>query len=306
MNNYLRFNVSVLAVAVSLAAGYAHADKEGEANHPVVNANFVNVTTHSGELAVEAAIGTADPAAAKQNDQDFFQFAAKAGDVIQIDVDNGYGMGQRSVDTTITLFGPKEDGYPFLAECLGAKSVDEGSKELNDPLLEGFRIEKDGVYTVAVTAYPQRFYNNIDTLLSSRYIQYNGDYTLKVSGLKPPIKHINIDVRPNSSRTDATDWLPLNVKSKGKIPVALLSSGDFDPATVDTTSLKFGQTGDERSLSHCNHGQHDFNKDGVMDLVCHFNIAQGAFNEDEPMGIIKGQMTDGAEFTGTGMLKAKR
>ena len=62
----------------------------------------------------------------------------------------------------------------------------------------------------------------------------------------------------------------INLKSKDRIPVAILSTKNFDaPSQIDPNSLSFGRTGDEHSLVYC-HGSKDVNKDGLQDLVCHF------------------------------------
>jgi hypothetical protein len=303
MSRHLRFNLSTVAVAVALAAGYAYADQESEVNQPVDRANFVNTVT--GKLTMDAAIGTTDPAAQRVDDRDFFQFSAKKGNDIQVDIDGGSG-GVRPVDTNIMVFGPKtddEESYKIVGQSYDSTSVDEGSVDTKDPRIDKITIEKDGIYTVVVTGTPQKPVNISEVSYSYR-LPFNGDYTLIVSGMTPTTKTISIDIRPSSSKTNAKDWVPLNPKSKGKIPVALLSSDDFDPSTINTASLTFGETGDEKSLSFCNHGQHDFNKDGHADLVCHFNVQQGGFNENSTMGVINGKTVDGTAFTGNGVLKA--
>ena len=57
---------------------------------------------------------------------------------------------------------------------------------------------------------------------------------------------VDIDIKPGS------DPNSINTKSKGTIPVAILSGSGFDaPAEVDKDSLTFGRTGDEVSLAFC-------------------------------------------------------
>lgn len=104
---------------------------------------------------------------------------------------------------------------------------------------------------------------------------------------------VTIDIKPGSVDN------PINTKSKGKVPVAILSSPIFDaPALVDTTTLTFGRTGDEDSFSHCG-GAEDVNGDGLLDLVCHFNTQATAFATGDTVGILKGTAIDASTFQGS-------
>ena len=104
---------------------------------------------------------------------------------------------------------------------------------------------------------------------------------------------VTIDIKPGS------DPNSINPKSKGKIPVAILSTADFyAPATVDTTSLTFGRTGDELSLAFCNTGGEDVNGDGRLDLVCHFFTQKTGFQAGDTEGILRGQTTGGQPIEG--------
>lgn len=60
----------------------------------------------------------------------------------------------------------------------------------------------------------------------------------------------------------------INPKSKGVIPVAILSTNTFDATTVDPASVKFGpaQTEETHGRGH----KEDVNRDGRTDLVVHF------------------------------------
>ena len=40
---------------------------------------------------------------------------------------------------------------------------------------------------------------------------------------------------------------------------------------MNTGSLTFGHSGDEKSLAFCDPGGQDVNGDGLPDLVCHFD-----------------------------------
>jgi hypothetical protein len=101
-----------------------------------------------------------------------------------------------------------------------------------------------------------------------------------------------IDIKPGS-RVNS-----INRDSEGKIPVAIVSTSDFNaPALVDRSSLTFGRTGDERSLAFCNAGSEDVNGDGIPDLVCHFTTKLAEFQPGDDSGVLKGHTTDGTIFT---------
>jgi parallel beta-helix repeat protein len=142
---------------------------------------------------------------------------------------------------------------------------------------------------------------------------FNSDYTLQAGspcigatsdstdmgrlfgacGCGPPIIEVTIDVKPGSFPNS------INHKSKGKIPVAILSTADFDaPGDVDWDSLTFGQTGDEESLAFCSPSPEDVDGDGLYDLVCHFSTQLAGFACGDEVGYLKGQTVDGVPIEG--------
>jgi len=108
---------------------------------------------------------------------------------------------------------------------------------------------------------------------------------------KPRELAVTIDIKP--------DGVPnsINPKSRGKIPVAVLSTAEFDaPAQVTIMSLMFGRTGSESSLAFCK--PEDVNGDGRQDLMCHFETEQTAFQSGDTQGILKGLTVTGILLKG--------
>jgi cell wall-associated NlpC family hydrolase len=104
---------------------------------------------------------------------------------------------------------------------------------------------------------------------------------------------VAIDIKPGSSDN------PINPKSNGEIPVAILSSTMFNaPREVDVASLSFGRTGNERSLAFCNTGGEDVNGDGLLDLMCHFDNQTAAFRSGDTQGILNGKTVNAIPITG--------
>ncbi len=90
---------------------------------------------------------------------------------------------------------------------------------------------------------------------------------------------IAIEIMPGASPK------AINPRSAARIPVAILSTPDFDPVQqIDQTSITFGPTGDERSLAFC--AADEVNGDGIPDLVCHFEIGS-AFSPANTEGILR-------------------
>ena len=112
---------------------------------------------------------------------------------------------------------------------------------------------------------------------------------------------VDIDIKPSS------DPNSINTNSNGTIPVAILSTGDFDaPNEVDKTSLTFGRTGDEQSLAKCPKSAEDVNDDGLQDLVCHFKTREAGFQMGDTKGILKGETVDGRTIEGSDLVRIVR
>jgi probable HAF family extracellular repeat protein len=112
--------------------------------------------------------------------------------------------------------------------------------------------------------------------------------------LLTPWRSVPIDIKPGGFPNS------INPKSRGKIPVAILSSPTFDaPAQVDRGSLTFGRTGDEPSLAFCNSGPADVNGDGLPDLVCHFHTPTTGFQAGDTEGVLKGETVAAISFSGS-------
>ena len=90
----------------------------------------------------------------------------------------------------------------------------------------------------------------------------------------------------------------INPKSHGKVPVAILSTEEFDaPDLVDRDSLTFGATGDEGSLAFCSKPW-DVNDDGLKDLACHFYAQSAGFECGDTTGTLKGTTKQGTTIVG--------
>ena len=283
----MKLRALAITVACTLSSN-VWAMNEQEENHPIQAAQTLVVNAPVMEVdAVLGQLGTA-----RMADLDFFTFYGNAGDVVTLDIDGGYG-GSQNVDTVIAVF----DADHNVLRMNDDSSVDEGSTSRVDSRIDNFVIQSSGYYTVGVSNFPRYFRNGGEVAYAS-YVA-NGDYRLVISGVSPSMMQVNIDVKPGNGE----DWAPINPKSRGKIPVALLSSNSFDAMAVDIDTVTFGATGDEDSLSHCNKQGKDVNGDGMLDRLCHFNNQDAGFTNESLEGIVRGRTALGTVFEGRGFLK---
>ncbi len=101
-----------------------------------------------------------------------------------------------------------------------------------------------------------------------------------------------VDIRPNKSTNN------INPPSRGRVKVAILSTATFDaPKLVKQSTLTFGRTGSEASLSKCMRAK-DVNNDGIADLVCRFNLGATGFRSGDAVGVVRFDNRDGVPFEG--------
>jgi len=298
-----KFTTSLIAGFVAQAiSGYASATtlNEMEVTDPIQQAQSLPTSTAT-QIQINGVIGQIGGSVT--NDADFFEFYAQAGDVLDLNIENGIG-GSQDVDTTMGVY----DANGNLLD----QNDDEDYPNITDSRIKDFAVPATGRYIVAVSNWPHNFQSG-GAVWYPTDMDLPGDYNLVITNsaaaaaapAAPSVTHINIAVKPGQRGGDA----PINPKSRGKIPVALLSSQTFKPMNVDTSTLRFGQTGTEDSLSKCNKFGTDLNGDGFMDLICHFNNQDAGFDYNTLVGVVTGQAkVDGqtVSFEGHAPLKVVR
>jgi hypothetical protein len=111
-------------------------------------------------------------------------------------------------------------------------------------------------------------------------------------------RQINIEVKPGIK-----DLAPLNPRSMGKVPVAIMGSADFDVSAIKQDTLSFGSSGNEKSLSKCQPQTRDINRDGYPDQLCHFENNVAGFKSGDIEGILKGSIDGNVQFEGRALIK---
>jgi len=301
MNKQRTFSRTLLAMAIAAlgASGTALA-QEANPNNDIGTAQVLQLGSVGGaSVTVNGAIGS-DTGDTVVPDADFYSFHANVGDTIEIDIDGGVG-GLGNVNTLLTLFGPTGE---WLTENDDVLTGDAGTIHLADARIDKYVIRVSGVYTVAVTGSPAAFVQfGSGPTYRETMPESNGDYTLTIVRLTvpeaPAVKYISIDVKPGSK-----EFVHVNPKARGVVPVALLSANGFTaPVDVKRSSLTFGASGNEASLTRCNKESKDVDGDGLPDLVCYFELHAANFSPQHTTGILKGTTNGGTAIEGHGSLK---
>lgn len=119
---------------------------------------------------------------------------------------------------------------------------------------------------------------------------YFGEITLTVRGQMPAIP-VTIDIKPGS------DPNSINLYSRQRIPVAILTTDTFDALDVDPLSTAFGPDG--ATEFHRRSHVKDVDEDGDMDLLLHFNTQETGIQCGDTEATLTGETLTGLAFTGT-------
>ncbi len=294
-----KFSKVLLVSATSAAVSYAAASNaaavaEVEVNDTVLMAQNLGFNTNHTLNGVMGEFGQAN-----HSDVDFYTFDANAGDVITLDIDNGYG-GAGNIDTIIAIF---DASGMLLRMNDNTASIDPGSISVGDARIDAFNVPASGTYTVGVSTWPRYFTfdgNVLDPTAGGRikWVNAVGDYSLNISGISLAVTQVSIEIKPGNK-----ELTPLNPSAKGKIPVAIYGAADFDVSTINQASLTFGSSGNEQSLAKCQKVSRDINKDGYGDLLCHFKNEAAGFVSGDLEAKLKGQTKAKQAFEGQAVLK---
>jgi len=103
----------------------------------------------------------------------------------------------------------------------------------------------------------------------------------------PDVSEVEIDIKPGSDNNS------INLKSKGVVPVAVLTTVGFDASTVDPGSVEFAGAEPVR-WRLC-----DVDDDGDMDVLFHFKTQELNLEEDSTEATLTGTANEVEILTGT-------
>jgi hypothetical protein len=99
---------------------------------------------------------------------------------------------------------------------------------------------------------------------------------------------ISIDIKPGGNPNR------FNLKSKGVVPVAVMTTDDFDASTIDPETVLFAAVAAVRWT------EEDVDFDGDLDLLFHFKTQELKLDKDSTVETLTGFTYDGQAIKGTG------
>jgi len=304
-----------LALTSCFLTGLAQAATLANEIEPNNSPSSAQTLITSGGATVNAAVGnngTADP------DQDYYSFYGTSGDLVTVNIDGT----TNGLDTVIALYDNTSGAMIVNDDAL---YQDSGSTSIFDSLISNWVLPSTGYYTVLVCGSPCEPHSlgtvNMLTTAST------GNYQLLITGASgsssgssgtssggsgtssggsadsPSAPAADVMQVAAESSPNQHHLAPINPKSHGSLPVLIYSGPNFNPLTIDSSSLTFGSNGDEHSLKKCNTQGVDKNRDGKADLLCLFNIQQANLDPNNENATLKGKLNDGTPFESTVFLK---
>jgi hypothetical protein len=123
------------------------------------------------------------------------------------------------------------------------------------------------------------------------------NFTFAVSS----VVNVNIDIKPGSADN------PINLRSNGTTPAAILSSETFDAATIDPTTVTLaGAPVKLRNNGTPMASLEDVNGDGRPDLVLHFVTRRLQLGQNDTQATLEGETFGGIEIQGTDSVRIVR
>jgi len=116
-----------------------------------------------------------------------------------------------------------------------------------------------------------------------------------------PVRKIGIDVKPGSGAAT------INVRSHGRLPVAILSEKGFFPQNVDASTICFGSARDPfaRNCHALDYGvPKDVNGDGVDDLLLRFKTRRTGIRVGDTRACLTGRTLRGGYIAGCDRIRA--
>lgn len=114
-------------------------------------------------------------------------------------------------------------------------------------------------------------------------------------GAKTLVFQVTLDIKPGDTPNS------INLKSKGVIPVAIVSTDTFDAKTLDPLSVRFGPNAARES--HNKGHIEDVNGDGKPDMVLHFRTQESGIKAGDSDACLTGKTTIGLDVQGCDLVK---
>jgi hypothetical protein len=128
------------------------------------------------------------------------------------------------------------------------------------------------------------------------------DLAFQQSGcLAPPSIEVSVDIKPGTTLN------PINLFSKGFVPVAIVTTESFDATSVDPSTVCFGDD-DNPNQRDCTEGHdmghiEDVNGDGRSDLLLHFEVSETGIDPGDSRACLSGKTFADVDIEGCDSIK---
>ena len=242
-------------------------------------------------------------------------------DVYQLCIDGGGTFSASTLGTP----GSFDDVQLFLFDSAGmgvyANDDNTATRRAHLPAGDALTPTAPGVYYLAVSSYdndpvstgglifpsfpytdlygPTNFGGGLPVSGWMGTAETSGTYTVALTGASFCTLTVaaTVEVKPGSAPA------PLNTKAKGVTPVAVLTDATLDAATVDPTTVCFGddpllETESDCAEAHETGHLEDVDGDGDLDLVLHFDTQALGLEPGDTQACLSGETYGGARVTG--------
>src|SRR5439155_15730897 len=124
---------------------------------------------------------------------------------------------------------------------------------------------------------------------------FDGSYTNDFWEYTPEETSIAIDIKPGTFPNS------INPRSKGVIPVAILTTDTFDATAVDQTTVRFGPNGTEAAPVQS--ALEDVDGDGDTDMILHFKTQDTGIVCGDTSASLTGETFGGQAIEGSDSIK---
>jgi hypothetical protein len=242
-----------------------------------------------------------DPPGATNDHQQAFDEAQGVLLAANLTVDGGIIPAGTVVDSHMIFlntdgntFATDNQTWTFDGFILGVMSDQSGTLEVASSALLG----------APGTVYPAAPFNARGMESNDSYLVAGNQITVVMSVTEPgdwirvvtaAVIDVEIDIKPGSFPNS------INPNSKGVIPVAILTTGDFDATTVDASTVEFGPNG--AAIIHQNAHLEDVDGDGDIDMVLHFRTQDTGIAHGDTEASLSGETFDGVDILGTDSIR---
>ncbi|MFC1981336.1 PKD domain-containing protein [Chloroflexota bacterium] len=174
--------------------------------------------------------------------------------------------------------GVNDNPWSFMIDWGDDSPITTGSSDIQgaDTVTGAHQYFAPGFYTIIVTVIDKDGGIGTDTL------------QVEVESL--PVK---IDIKPGSETNS------INPDSKGVIPVAILTDGDFDATMVQGETCRFGPG--QAAPRH--YAVEDVDGDEDLDMILHFSTQETGLTFSDTEATLTGQTTDDRYISGTDVVR---